>query len=1129
MKWLSAVQKWFLAQSIAVKALSVVLCVALVGTVAFAGYVGLKPDSDPEDKLLTASNDDNVVMQELKDELSEQQADEPEPQEDQQEDQSLQEDEELGGVPFVNTSGKLINGNFANGIEGFEVFSFVPENISYTADAKNGFAIDIADTGDEDWHIQLKQGGIMLEKGSWYKLSLDARSSVDRDILCAMQRDGSLDDIWTAYSPSQAFALTKNWQTFVIYFQMSENTDKNSVFNLSMGTVNGDRITRNHTVGIRNISLQKLDSSWLASLRQGDNLIGNADFTYKDILWETTIVAPGAAKTSFGNGKAVFDISNPGELDWNVQLKQSGIVLENGKGYRLTFKASSTVARTIKIGFMDKDFVNWYGGADVMLGSGEEQTVTVEFYMDKATNTDAVMMVSMGKIENQNTPASVITLSDFKLVKAEGITVASNTGGGGGGGGNSANPITDLTDGWLVYDHEDQHAGSCYVDGGNGYKIDIYDTGTEDWHVQLQKKNVTLEKDKWYKITMEAKSSLNRNIMYMIQRDGSADEIWTTYSTGDSGKVSLTGEWQTITQTFKMNSATDKNAIFNVSLGTIDGVRITKAHSVWIRNIKLEEVEEPKQDNIPVNQEMLQNVNFADEGSKWEKYVDNGAAASVKFEENKAVFNISNVGQNDYDIQLKQGGLLLEKGCKYRVTFEAESTATRTIKVGLLGPAPDYKWYGGKDVQLVGTASGLVARNSEISDMMDGIMLLSDSAKLITLEFTMSQDTDPNATLQISMGQIWEQDENGQSTSQKIDTPPSVITLSNFSMMKIAEAEATPDPNEPDEPDEPSTAPPTTSLTDGWAVNDFEGAHTVKSSVDGDNGYKIEIKDTGTEEWHIQLQKTGIKLEAGKKYTVTLEAKSTLSRSIIYMLQENGGEYKTYSDWAEGNITLTDSWQTFSQTFTMNGSTDENVVFNFSLGTAKDARITDRHTVWIRNIKLEDVTETNPNPDTGDQNLLKNGNFADGKANWQSNIYDNNEDVGDDKKVDASSSFEGGKATFTIKRIGVNDKGGVQLQQSGLTLEAGQSYKVSFHIKSNKSRVVKFAFIDPDNGWAWYGGENFSLDENEDMLIERTVTVGTDKSTSSTIAFQISMGMFEGVTDPGEHIIEISNVSVIKQ
>ena len=1078
MKWLSGAKTWFLAQSAAIKTLLCVVCLAVVAGIGTAVYFGVRSGADADEDMYMVSVDDPVISQE--DTKPTPTPEQPSEEKDQDEETDAPEGDEVQEEaeeeePFVNTTGKLINGNFKEGLKGFEVYAYYPDDISYTVDPKTGLSISIAHTGEEDWHVQLKQGGIKLQNGSWYQLTLDAKSDLARDIICTMQRNGIEDDVWTAYSPSQHLSLTKSWKTFNIYFQMTEKTDSDSVFNLSMGAVDGKVIAKQHTVSVRNISLKKLDDTWLSALRQGENLIGNNNFAYQDILWETTIVSPGEAKATFEEGKAVFDIKNPGQLDWNVQLKQSGIRLEQGKGYRLTFQASSTVARTIKIGFMDKDFVNWYGGADVTLSGGAEQTVMVEFYMDKATNPDAVMMVSMGKMENQDTPASVITLSQFKLVNAA-VSPASS-----GGYGVAFNPITNLTDGWFVYDHEDTHVSSCTVDGENGFKIDINDTGTEDWHVQLQKKNVALEKGKWYQISFEAKSSLDRALLYMLQRDGAADEVWTTYSNAEQGKITLNGEWQTFTQTFHMLSDSDNAAIFNISMGSINGTRIAQQHSVWVRNIRLVETVEPQKEPVKVGEEMV--AGFKDSGSSWQ--ANAGAAAnSYSYEGDRIVFDIQDPGVNDYDVQLTYPGLTLEKGCTYQISLQAEATQARTIKIGILGPDLNYLWYGGEDIKLNGPVVSAGTRTSG-----NGLFLVSETGNNYTIEFTMSQETDYNATLAISMGKI-----------ETEDTPPCKITLGEISMKKTAEASET---------GEPSTAPPVTTLTDGWVLNDNEGTHTVKSSVDGENGYKIEIRDTGTQEWHIQLQKTGWKMEQGKQYTVTLEAKSTLPRSIVYLVQENGGAYTSYS--GDGTINLTDEWQTFTQTFEMTAETDQNAVFNISMGTSETARIKEPHTIWIRNLNVEEAAGQEEGSAEPDENLLKNGTFADGSS-WS---------IGSEVSEGASIQYTGNQAVVKVTDPG-NEIWDVQLKQDGLTLEQGCTYVLTFEASSTVDRTIKVAFQLPDN--TWYGGTDVVLtDTMESKRLEFTV----EKDTSSEIIMQIQMGKTgDDLTLP--HTITLTNFSLKK-
>jgi len=113
----------------------------------------------------------------------------------------------------------------------------------------------------------------------------------------------------------------------------------------------------------------------------------------------------------------VFQVKNPGEKDWDVQLKQTGFTLEKGCKYRVKFKVTSTKARTIKLGLMDNSSQKWYGGADISLGEAEEKEVSYEFTMQQDTDNVSEMFISMGKISDKNTPASDITLTNFSLEK----------------------------------------------------------------------------------------------------------------------------------------------------------------------------------------------------------------------------------------------------------------------------------------------------------------------------------------------------------------------------------------------------------------------------------------------------------------------------------------------------------------------------------------------------------------------------------------------------------------------------------------------------------------------------------------------------------------------------------------
>lgn len=311
------------------------------------------------------------------------------------------------------------NGSFQAGLAGYEAYIDGSADASCVVDSlteDNAADFNIRNTGDQAWKIQLKQNHIELENGQWYRLSLDAKASVDRKLMFAIQRDGSADDDWTPYSGEKIVNLAGDYQTFGIEFQMNHPTDLKSILSISMGAVGGTQITSQHRICIDNITLEKIDAPAIEEKPVGENILKNPDFSAGSEAWESAVTPPAEAKTVFEANSARYEITDVGTADWNVQLKQGGITLEQGCSYKLTLKAQSTEARTIKLAMMTAAY-DWYGGADIALAAGEEKEVEIAFTVDKATDTNMTMAVSMGAIEGEETLPSTICLSDFSLVK----------------------------------------------------------------------------------------------------------------------------------------------------------------------------------------------------------------------------------------------------------------------------------------------------------------------------------------------------------------------------------------------------------------------------------------------------------------------------------------------------------------------------------------------------------------------------------------------------------------------------------------------------------------------------------------------------------------------------------------
>lgn len=315
------------------------------------------------------------------------------------------------------------NGSFNAGFSGYEPYvdSSISSDVTYVVDSlneDNAADFSINNTGDAAWKIQLKQNNVELEKGQWYRLSLDAKASIPRKLMFAIQRDGSGDDDWTPYSGEKIVDLENDYNKYEIVFQMIGETDPKAVLSISMGAVDGIQITEKHRICIDNINLEKIDAPVIGEQPAGENLLVNSDFASGNEGWENAVTAPGAAEVSFENGRAVYNITDVGTEDWNVQLKQNGIVLEQGAHYKVTFKAKSSEARTIKLAMLSPSYT-WYGGADIALEKDQEKEVTVDFEMTEATDMNTAMVVSMGAIAGTETPASTIELSEFSLIRME--------------------------------------------------------------------------------------------------------------------------------------------------------------------------------------------------------------------------------------------------------------------------------------------------------------------------------------------------------------------------------------------------------------------------------------------------------------------------------------------------------------------------------------------------------------------------------------------------------------------------------------------------------------------------------------------------------------------------------------
>ncbi len=65
---------------------------------------------------------------------------------------------------------------------------------------------------------------------------------------------------------------------------------------------------------------------------------------------------------------------------------------------------------------------------------------------------------------------------------------------------------------------------------------------------------------------------------------------WTNYSQTEE-PVTIGSEWKTFTTDFTMEYPTDRNTRFNVTMGSVGGVRVKEKHDIYIDDISLVELD----------------------------------------------------------------------------------------------------------------------------------------------------------------------------------------------------------------------------------------------------------------------------------------------------------------------------------------------------------------------------------------------------------------------------------------------------------------------------------------------------------------------------------------------------------
>lgn len=424
--------------------------------------------------------------------------------------------------------------------------------------------IKTSNAGSLEYSVQYVQAKVPLNQGFRYRYSFDAYADAKRTMITGIS------------APNNSYArrfgdvkvdLTTQKQHYSYEFNMTADSDPECRLEYNCGAQDSTA-----TIYISNIRLEKIGEVDLSNGKKclpDGNYIFNGQFQEgKDRLgsWEINNKANAEISVTKDRSRMLKVVSPKKAKNEDVIIRQTGINLEKGTDYIVKFDAYSS--KTVNV-------VVKYGEV--------EQKVRV-----LAAKTDAKTKALIpGHFEWVYTPKDDKAIdfefclgTDGATVCVDNVFVKENCVVVNG-------EFDREMTGWELYANEKAGAKCEIVD--NTANITIDNTGNLDWMIQLKQNGCLLEKGKIYKISLKAKSDLERMIMLAMQRDGSKDDNWYPYS--NTLKFKVGNEFKEYSWQFTMGMETDPNVIFTISMGAVSDKVISQKHTITIDSIVVEEVQ----------------------------------------------------------------------------------------------------------------------------------------------------------------------------------------------------------------------------------------------------------------------------------------------------------------------------------------------------------------------------------------------------------------------------------------------------------------------------------------------------------------------------------------------------------
>ena len=798
---------------------------------------------------------------------------------------------------------------------------------------------------------------------------------------------------------------------------------------------------------------------------EGNELLNDTGFDGSG--WSVGITDPAAGSYQFADGKAVLTIDASGEANWNYQMQQGGISLKAGN-YHFSVKATSNADRMTEISLLDPDngwF--WYGGNTAMIKGS-----AVSGGSGSSASSGKAGEITSGRITTQNK-------HDFTYGRFE---ARAKVPAGQG----------YLPAFWLMATDE-----GLYGQWPKCGEIDIMEVMGQNVSKSYHTIHYGYSSGTGHKENQGTKVLTDSNF---------ADEFHTYAVEWDPGKMTwfvdgeevyTTSDWYTGTDDdnqITYPAPFDQNfyVILNLAVGgswvgypdedtyshmnddayEIDYVRVYQRSAEAYEKM---ESEAKKPEAAPVTfREADETGNYVNNSEFKQEIGIDGSADADK--DNWKFHTESDAAGATY--------VLSENG----ITITQDKAGSQTYSVQLKQEnVPMYKgWeyeltfdaYSSEERDIVVDIEG--PDRSWIRYFNDTTVTVGLEKQTYTFDFTMNEKTDANGSLEFNLG-------------KQASTAP--VTIDNVRLVHKSGEEAVEENVKVIRPD--GNYIYNGSFDQGekrlgyWEIDEADKANVSVTNQGNNRELKVVVPEGKT----IKIRQSDLAPINKGTYDLSFNA-------------------RTADDAAKNGLSVVVSGKEFAPELGgENGKYSKKISFEDN-NTREDSYVEilfkEPGTYYLDNLFLTESA------------LLKNGSFDAGIASFSPYID------GAAKANYVIDNMNGNDHTFaiTIENTGSSQDWYIQLNQDGITLEEGKSYKLSFRIKSTLERTVKYCMQQFEGNWTNYSNTGNIQVGPEWQTVEAQFKMEYPTDTASR--FNITMGAIDGVAITDKHDIYIDDISLIE-